>query len=86
MSLIKRSLSIYGHATSLALEADYWAVIDYVSSREKLALAALIKQLDDNRVSKKYPRGLAAYVRVWAVDLILKDDDLRDHLKANRTA
>ena len=85
MSLIKRSLSIYGHATSLALESDYWAVIDYIASREELALAALIKQLDDERVSKKYPRGLAAYVRVWAVDLIIRDDDLRDYLKSQRT-
>ena len=81
MSLIKRSLSIYGHATSLALEAGYWGVIDYIAARDERSIASLIKELDDARIVKKYPRGLAAYVRVWAVDLIIHDDGLRNHLK-----
>jgi predicted DNA-binding ribbon-helix-helix protein len=81
MSLIKRSLSIYGHATSLALEAEYWAVIDYISRRDDISVSALIKRLDDERVSVKYGRGLAAFIRVWAVRLMIEDADLRDHLK-----
>lgn len=81
MSLIKRSLSLYGHATSLALEADYWAVIDYIASRDARSVASLIKELDDDRIAEKYSRGLAAYVRVWAVDLIIHDDVLHRHLK-----
>ena len=82
MSLLKRSLSIYGHATSLALEAEYWAVIDYVAARDERSIAAIIKALDDTRVAEKYLRGLAAYVRVWAVRLMIEDDKLRAHLKA----
>ena len=81
MSLLKRSLSIYGHATSLALEAEYWAVIDYIAARDERSIAAIIKALDDTRVAEKYPRGLAAYVRVWAVRLMIEDDELRAHLK-----
>jgi len=81
MSLIKRSLSIYGHATSLAMEAEYWSVVDYIAARDALSLANLIKQLDDQRIVQKFSRGLAAYIRIWAVDLMIHDDDLRDHLK-----
>ena len=81
MSLLKRSLSIYGHATSLALEAEYWAVIDYIAARDECAIAAIIKALDDTRVAEKYPRGLAAYVRVWAVRLMIEDDAMRAHLR-----
>jgi len=81
MSLVKRSLSIYGHQTSLALEAEYWAVIDYIAARDDRSVSALIKQLDDDRIAEKYSRGLAAYVRVWAVRLMIDDDALRDHLK-----
>lgn len=81
MSLIKRSLSIYGHATSLAMEAEYWSVVDYIAARDALSLASLIKQLDDQRIVQKFSRGLAAYIRIWAVDLMIHDDDLRDHLK-----
>lgn len=82
MSLIKRSLSIYGHATSLAMEADYWAVVDYIAARDELSLAGLIKQLDDARIQQKFARGLAAYIRIWAVKLMIHDDALRAHLKA----
>ena len=81
MSLIKRSLSIYGHATSLAMEAEYWAVIDYVAARDERSLASIIKELDDRRVAEKYSRGLAAYIRVWAVRLMIHDGDLNSHLK-----
>lgn len=83
MSLIKRSLSLYGHATSLAMEAEYWAVIDYICVRDSFSVAALIKQLDDDRIENKYGRGLAAYIRVWAVRLMIEDDNLRSHLRAN---
>ena len=86
MSLIKRSLSIYGHATSLAMEAEYWAVIDYVAARDERSLASIIKELDDRRVAEKYSRGLAAYIRVWAVRLMIHDGDLNSHLKTRFSA
>ena len=81
MSLIKRSLSIYGHATSLAMEAEYWAVIDYVAARDERSIAAIIKELDDARIAEKYSRGLAAFIRVWAVRLMIHDDNVRNALK-----
>lgn len=81
MSLIKRSLSIYGHQTSLAIEAQYWAVIDFIAAKDEVSVSALIKTLDDERTSQKYGRGLAAYIRVWAVNLIIHNDAVRDHLK-----
>ncbi|MEP6343353.1 MAG: ribbon-helix-helix domain-containing protein [Maricaulaceae bacterium] len=81
MSLIKRSLSIYGHQTSLAIEAQYWTVIDFIAARDEVSVSALIKTLDDERIAQKYGRGLAAYIRVWAINLIIHDDAVRDHLQ-----
>jgi len=81
MSLIKRSLSLYGHATSLAMEAEYWRVVDYIARQNELSVAALIKRLDDERIDQKYGRGLAAFIRVWAIGQIIHDDDVRRHLQ-----
>lgn len=86
MSLIKRSLSIYGHQTSLAIEAQYWAVIDYVAARDGVSISALIKTLDDERVAQKYSRGLAAFIRTWAINLIIHNDHVRDNLRDNFTS
>lgn len=63
----KRSISLYGHRTSIALETPFWAVIDDAAAEAGLSLAAMICALDDARVGAKSPLGLAAYLRVWAV-------------------
>jgi len=45
--LIKRSVNLSGHATSLALEPEFWAVLDRMA--EGGSLAALIGGIDDGR-------------------------------------
>lgn len=63
----KRSISLYGHRTSVALETPFWAVIDAAASAGGLSLAGLIADIDDTRIAEKSPLGLAAYLRVWAL-------------------
>jgi len=63
----KRSLSLYGHATSVALEPVFWDVIDEVCTREGCSMAGLIKRIDDERLEAGMPSGLASYIRVWCV-------------------
>jgi predicted DNA-binding ribbon-helix-helix protein len=61
MSLRKRSLTLRGHRTSLALEAEYWTALDEISRSRSLPLAALITEIDENRDT---PAALASAVRV----------------------
>jgi predicted DNA-binding ribbon-helix-helix protein len=61
--LKKRSVSLAGHATSLALEPEFWAVLDAAASAEGLSLAALIGRIDDQRGE----RPLASACRVFAL-------------------
>ena len=49
MPLVKRSISLHGHRTSLALEPEFWHVVDKAARSRKMALAALIAEIDDNR-------------------------------------
>jgi predicted DNA-binding ribbon-helix-helix protein len=48
-TLRKRSVQLSGHATSIALEPEFWAVLEAMASREGLSLAALIARIDDAR-------------------------------------
>jgi predicted DNA-binding ribbon-helix-helix protein len=64
MALIKRSLSLHGHRTSLALEPEFWDVVDGYVSSEKRSLASLIADIDDNRDPDD---PLSSAVRVWAL-------------------
>jgi predicted DNA-binding ribbon-helix-helix protein len=61
--LRKRSVNLAGHATSLALEPEFWAVLDAAAAREAISLAALIGRIDDGRGE----RPLASACRVFAL-------------------
>lgn len=47
--LRKRSLNLAGHQTSLALEPEFWAVLERMARSEDLALAALVLRIDRER-------------------------------------
>jgi predicted DNA-binding ribbon-helix-helix protein len=49
MPLKKRSLNLAGHATSLALEAEFWAVLEAMAKARGVSLAGLILQIDQAR-------------------------------------
>ncbi|MEP1229691.1 MAG: ribbon-helix-helix domain-containing protein [Litorimonas sp.] len=66
--MIKRSISIYGHSTSLALESEFWAVIDMAVTQSGLSFSAFIRGLDDKRMSEGGTQNLASYLRVWALN------------------
>lgn len=47
--LKKRSILLAGHATSLALEPEFWAVLEEMATAERVSLAGLIARLDEGR-------------------------------------
>lgn len=62
-TLRKRSVSLAGHATSLALEPEFWAVLDAMAADRISSLAALIGEIDQTRGD----RPLASACRVAAL-------------------
>jgi len=63
----KRSVSLHGHRTSVALETDFWMVIDAETKARGSSLAGLLAKIDDRRIEEKSRLGLASYLRVWAL-------------------
>lgn len=62
-SLRKRSVLLSGHSTSLALEPEFWAVIEGEAARRGIGVAALIGEVDAGRDG----RPLASACRVAAL-------------------
>ena len=74
MSVIqKRSLSLHGHRTSIALEPEFWAVIDAAALKKSLPFAQFIMLCDDQRIAAQYRGGLASYLRVWALNEVQRN-------------
>ena len=47
--LKKRSVQLSGHATSVALEAEFWAVLDQIAAARGLSQAGLLAWIDETR-------------------------------------
>lgn len=62
-SLKKRSINLAGHATSLALEPEFWAVLQSAASADRISVANLIQRIDAGRGE----RPLASACRVYAL-------------------
>lgn len=61
--LEKRSISLAGHGTSLALEPEFWAALEALAKTRGTSLKLLIEQVDEGRGA----RGLASACRVAAL-------------------
>ncbi|PHY12797.1 hypothetical protein CSW58_10180 [Caulobacter sp. B11] len=62
-SLKKRSINLAGHATSLALEPEFWRVLEQSALAQAISLATLIQRIDAGRGE----RPLASACRVFAL-------------------
>jgi len=63
--LEKRSVSLSGHRTSVALEPEFWAALEGIAARAGVSLAALVMQVDEQRGVE---RPLASALRVFALE------------------
>ncbi|WBV44226.1 ribbon-helix-helix domain-containing protein [Pseudoroseomonas cervicalis] len=63
--LLKRSFTLAGHRTSVALEAPFWSVLEDLAKAEGLTLSALVQRVDAARAEPDLP--LASALRVEAL-------------------
>ncbi len=62
--LIKRSFSLAGHRTSVALEPAFWDVLNEAADARNLSLSGLVARLDSGRDGAT---PLASSLRVFAL-------------------
>ena len=62
--LKKRSVVLSGHATSVALEPEFWVILDAIAAERALSHAALLAWIDETRGR----RPLASACRLLALE------------------
>ncbi len=58
----KRSLTIAGHRTSIALEPEFWAGLEALAETRNLSLAELIASIDETRETDNLSSALRVAV------------------------
>jgi predicted DNA-binding ribbon-helix-helix protein len=61
----KRSLSIAGHRTSLALEPEFWAGLEAMAQARHVSLATLIRGIDEARPGANLSSAVRLAVLDW---------------------
>jgi predicted DNA-binding ribbon-helix-helix protein len=49
--LVKRSFTLAGHRTSVALEHEFWSALDHIAATRRQTLSALVAQADAARTN-----------------------------------
>ena len=62
---VKRSVTIAGHETSIALEPIFWTALEAAAARDALPLNAVIARVDAARIRIEDPPNLASALRIW---------------------
>ncbi len=62
MPLVKRSLSLAGHRTSVSLEPEFWAVIERAAAEDGDSLAGLVGRIDIERGDEPLASSLRVFV------------------------
>ncbi len=64
----KRSFSIAGHRTSIALEAAFWRGLEEIAQTRALSLAALVREIDETRETTNLSSAIRLAVLAWYRD------------------
>ena len=66
--LIKKSITIKKHRTSLSLEKEFWNALKIIAKKQKYSLEALIAKIDSNRKT-----SLASSIRVYLLKFYMRN-------------
>ena len=65
-TLRKRSVQLAGHATSVALEPEFWAILDEIAAHEGLTGAGLLARIDAERGRRPLASACRLKALAWA--------------------
>ena len=61
----KRSLTIAGHRTSVALEHEFWVALDVIAAVRGIGTTALIREIDAQRSGDNLSSAIRVAVLAW---------------------
>jgi predicted DNA-binding ribbon-helix-helix protein len=72
-AVVKRSVVIAGHRTSVSLEEPFWRLLKAQAAREGVSVAAMIARIDGARSGV----NLSSAIRVALLDWVMSQGDIR---------
>jgi predicted DNA-binding ribbon-helix-helix protein len=80
--VIKRSVAVAGHRTSVSLEEPFWEALQEIARSRGIAVQALIGQIDAARGE----HNLSSAIRVFVLDAVRSQPALRGEAESGAPA
>ena len=71
--MIKRSVKLYKHSTSVTLEHEFWNILHKIKEKEGVPLSQLIEKIDKWRMEKEPVPNLSSGIRLYILSTLLPD-------------
>lgn len=72
--ILKRSVAIAGHRTSISLEPPFWEVLRQIAERDAISIQKLIGRIDAERGDQ----NLSSAIRVFVINRLRAEVSRRD--------
>src|SRR5262249_4167071 len=87
-SIVKRSIVIGGHKTSVSLEDAFWTGLKHVARVQRVTLSELISKIDSTRQQSNLSSALRLFVlnhfrSLFLLHKVRREDDLLSAAKAH---
>ncbi len=66
----KKSITLKGHRTSIALEEEFWLALEDLATIDNRTLPALVNAIDRERLKLSPTPGLASAIRVYILNRV----------------
>ena len=70
--ILKRSIALDGHKTSISLEACFWAGLKEIAAHEGVSIPTLVSRIDTDRAHPNLSSAIRLYVLDYYVRLAKK--------------
>jgi predicted DNA-binding ribbon-helix-helix protein len=78
-SIVKRSVVIGGHKTSVSLEEPFWADLKQIAHTQHVTLSALVSRIDGEREQS----NLSSAIRLFVLDHFRSEDKRTEAAKVD---
>lgn len=63
--IVKKSINLSGHLTSISLEPEFWSALKDISERESSSIRSLVQKVDHDRINSDSIYNLSSAIRVF---------------------
>lgn len=66
--IVKKSIDLFGHATSITMEQEFWDALKLISETENKSIRQLVLEVDSRRLENNSHHNLSGSLRVFILD------------------